>query len=487
MCAAGLTFFLPNTDRPVDFRNLTTAPWQGSPLNVGGWIFELQQWEDLRLNLYWDPVYVFLVCMVLVLVFWTFTQRKLLTAGMPAGLWRSPRTRTRIIGGFALWLLLMVTVMPIGVTVAAGVFQAVAFVAAFRHRPLATAAAPPAPASAPAPAPAPASAAPSPTLYVPPVAAAPSTPPGAGLPSQGLLHAFPPLQPHEPQVIGAYHLLGRIGAGGMGTVYAARRAGSATQVALKTINPELLDNADLLTRFEREAEVLSMVSGAYTARVLDSGVDAGRPFLAMELLDGRPLDAHLREQGPVRAPQALRALALALATALSGIHRLGLVHRDLKPGNIMLTSDGPRLLDFGIAAIVDRTRLTRTGGSPGTLTYMAPEQFDEAQPGPAADIWAWACCVVAAVHGDSPFAATSIGAVYRKITETGPEPTALAALQSIDPALTAVVLQALSTEPADRPADGTALLTLLTHGPGNTVPNPRAVHEEITRGWQALT
>ncbi|MGA5192671.1 serine/threonine-protein kinase [Streptomyces exfoliatus] len=183
-------------------------------------------------------------------------------------------------------------------------------------------------------------------------------------------------------------MFGRIGAGGMGTVYAARRAGCATQVALKTINTGLLGNADLLSRFEREADVLSMVSGAYTARVLDSGVDAGRPFLAMELLDGHPLDTHLRDQGPIRAPQALRALALALATALGGIHRLGLVHRDLKPDNIMLTSDGPRLLDFGIAAIVDRTRLTRTGGTPGTLTYMAPEQFEETQPGPAADIWA---------------------------------------------------------------------------------------------------
>lgn len=475
-CAVGLTALLPNIDAPVDVRTLATAPWPSSPLNVGGWIFEMKERDGLDLALYQEEASVALVCMVLVLVFWTLTQRKLLTVGMPVGLWRSPRTRTRIIGGFVLWLMLMVTVMPIGVIVAAAVFQIVAFVASFRHQPLATvAAAPPAPA------------APSPTLYVPPVAAAPNTSPRAGLPPQELPEVFPPLQPHEPQVIGAYHLLGRIGAGGMGTVYAARRAGSATQVALKTINPELLDNADLLARFEREAEVLSMVSGAYTARVLDSGVDAGRPFLAMELLDGRPLDTHLREQGPVRAPQALRALALALATALGGIHRLGLVHRDLKPGNIMLTSDGPRLLDFGIAAIVDRTRLTRTGGSPGTLTYMAPEQFDESQPGPAADIWAWACCVVAAVHGDSPFAATSIGAVYRKITETGPEPTALAALRAIDPALAAVVLQALSTEPADRPADGTALLTLLTQGPGNTVPNPRSVHEEITQGWQALT
>ncbi|MFD0151129.1 serine/threonine-protein kinase [Streptomyces sp. NPDC055721] len=467
-CAAGLTIFLPNTDQPVDFVTLATAPWPDSPLNVGGWIFDMQRWDGRHVRLRQGAAITVFVCMALILVFWILTQRKLLTAGTPAGLWNSRRTRTRIIRGFILWVLLMVAVMPVGVTVAAAVFQGVAFAVSFRHRPLAT------------------TTLPSPTLYVSPAAPGAEVLPPAGLQSPGLPGAFPPLQPHEPQVIGAYHLLGRIGAGGMGTVYAARRAGSATQVALKTINVELLDNADLLSRFEREAEVLAMVSGAYTARVLDSGVDAGRPFLAMELLDGHPLDTHLREQGPIRAPQTLRALALALATALGGIHRLGLVHRDLKPGNIMLTSDGPRLLDFGIAAIVDRTRLTRTGGTPGTLTYMAPEQFEETQPGPGADIWAWACCVVAAVHGDSPFAATSIGAVYRRITETGPEPTALATLQAIDPALATVVLQALSTEPAGRPADGTALLALLTHGPGNTVPDARAVHEEITQGWRAF-
>lgn len=101
------------------------------------------------------------------------------------------------------------------------------------------------------------------------------------------------LRPGEPRTIGGYQLLGRIGAGGMGTVYLARREGAATQVTLKTINPDLLDNINLLRRFQRESEVLSLVSGAYTARVFDAGVDDGRPYLAMELLDGRPLDAHL--------------------------------------------------------------------------------------------------------------------------------------------------------------------------------------------------
>ncbi|MFI6965783.1 serine/threonine-protein kinase [Streptomyces sp. NPDC050255] len=476
VCAAALTVFLRTTDRPGDFSDLAAAIWSTSPLGVGGRERRPGQWEHWYFPMEQGPAIVAFVCMALILMFWTLTQRRLLTAGMPAGLWNSRRTRTRIICGFILWALLMVAVMPVGMTVAAAVFQGVAFAVSFRHRRPATTTPPMPPLYVPTP---------TPTLYVPTPSA--NVPAPAGLQPPALPGTFPPLQPHEPRTIGAYHLLGRIGVGGMGTVYAARRTGSATQVALKTINTELLGNADLLSRFEREAEVLAMVSGAYTARVLDSGVDAGRPFLAMELLDGHPLDTRLREQGPIREPQALRALALALATALGGIHRLGLVHRDLKPGNIMLTSGGPRLLDFGIAAIVDRTRLTRTGGSPGTLTYMAPEQFEETPPGPAADIWAWACCVVAAVHGDSPFAATSIGAVYRRITETGPEPAALATLRAIDPALATVVLQALSTEPAGRPADGTALLALLTQGPGNTVPDARTVHEEIAQGWRALT
>ncbi|MFE7109193.1 serine/threonine-protein kinase [Streptomyces sp. NPDC057575] len=490
--AVVLTAVLPVTNVPFELRGFANALWAGNPLDLGGWILAMVGWS--RHIYQWGPdigitVSVCLIlCLLLLLRF--LTRRNLLTFGMPPGLWASSRTRKRLIIGSAVSVILAVAVVPMGVTVAALVFQAVAFAAGFRYRPPAALTGP-ALAAAPTAAGVPHQAAP----YVPGIHAAPTIPadappppagPPAGPPGGGSAPGSGELYPHEPRSIGAYHLLGRIGAGGMGTVYIARRAGSATQVALKTINPELLGDPELLARFAREAEVLAMVPGTYTARVLDSGVDDGRPYLAMELLDGRPLDAHLRTPGPIRTPQALRALALALATALAGIHRLGLVHRDLKPGNIMLTSDGPRLLDFGIAAIVDRTRLTRTGGTPGTLTYMAPEQFDEAPAGPAADVWAWACCMVAAVHGDSPFAATSIGAVYRRITETGADPAAIAALQAVDPHLATVVQQALNSDPAHRPADGTALLGLLTQGPGHTAADQRAIHEEITRGWQTL-
>ncbi|WP_053633971.1 MULTISPECIES: serine/threonine-protein kinase [unclassified Streptomyces] len=409
------------------------------------------------------------------------TQRNLHAGGDPAAGWAPPAVRVRVVALLAAGLLVG-AVAPVGLALGALVCRLVALVSSTRARPR------------PQPRPTPSAAAPTPSAppahsvtYVPTQADA-GADAGVAVVTEAPQITCRPLHPDEPRSIAGYRLLGRIGAGGMGTVYLARREGAATQVALKTIHPELLDHAELLLRFEREVEVLSMVSGAYTARVLDAGVDAGRPYLAMELLDGRPLDVHLREQGPIGSPQALRALALALAVALSGVHRLGLVHRDLKPANIMLTTAGPHLLDFGIAALVDGTRLTRTGGGPGTLTYMAPEQFGDERVGTAADVWAWACCVVCAAHGTSPFSATSTGAVIRRIVDTGPEPAALAAVRALDPVLAATVERALTADPAARPADGAALVELLTARQGTQppLPDPRAVRDQITRGWRTL-
>ncbi|MFH8382062.1 serine/threonine-protein kinase [Kitasatospora sp. NPDC018058] len=431
----------------------------------------------------------FVTCLLLWLLLCYLTQRKLLTNGLPQQAWSAGRTRAQVIGLLVLRAVIGVFVLPVGLLLVAVVFQIVAVLVSRHPKPVGAegasaqqAQAFQAPLAAPNPyaATVPPQASYVPTQFAQPAPSPPTAPPVQSSPPLGS-----PLSPHEPRTIGGYQLLGRIGSGGMGTVYLAQRQGSATQVALKTINLELLNDAELLRRFQRESEVLAMVPGAYTARVLDAGVDAGRPYLAMELLDGHPLDVHLREQGPIRSAEALRALALALAVALSGVHRLGLVHRDLKPANIMLTTAGPRLLDFGIAAIVDGTRLTATGGGPGTLTYMAPEQFGEERVGTPADVWAWACCVVCAAHGASPFAATSTGAVIRRIVDTGPEPAALAAVQALDPGLAAVVTRALAIDPAQRPADGTALLAALAAAQP-TAPDPAGVHDQITRGWQTL-
>ncbi|MFE0464311.1 serine/threonine-protein kinase [Kitasatospora sp. NPDC058965] len=335
----------------------------------------------------------------------------------------------------------------------------------------------------------PVSAAAPPAPVVPPAtrpATAPSTPPApvgpapvAAAPSASVVRCKP-LGPGDPQAVGRYRLLGRIGAGGMGSVYLAQRQGAATQVALKTLRPELMEDGDLLLRFEREAEVLARVPSAYTARVLDTGAVDGIPFIAMELLDGRPLSTHLAEQGPFRDGAALRALALALAEALGAVHGEGLVHRDLKPANVMLTSDGPKLLDFGIAMMVDRTRLTQFGGGPGTLTYMAPEQFGEGPVDARADLWAWACCVAAAAHGASPFEGTSAMAVMRKIVDLGPDPAALDAVRALDPVLADLVVQALQPDPAARPQSAPALAASLAAAD----PAGRAAAAQIEDGWR---
>ncbi|MGW7452826.1 serine/threonine-protein kinase [Streptomyces sp. NPDC054787] len=460
----------------------------------------LSGYYGLSLAMSWT---LYVVTVVLAAVVWPLlwfrTQRTLLTTGVPVRSWiSSPEGRFRL-GGLVALRVAMGLFLPTGLVLAAAACQVVAYVVSRKYQtgagvPAGGAPAPAGQAVADTPTVGPGSATPAP--HVGPLAQPPQPArPASYVPTQpdAVADAVSPiahqqLRPGEPRTIGGYQLLGRIGAGGMGTVYLARREGAVTQVALKTIHPELLDNADLLRRFQRESDVLAMVPGAYTARVLDSGVDAGRPYLAMELLDGRPLDAHLGEQGPIRTPDALRALALALAVALSGVHWLGLVHRDLKPANIMLTTAGPRLLDFGIADLVDGTRLTRTGAGPGTLTYMAPEQFGEERVGPAADVWAWACCVVCAAHGTNPFSATSPAAVFRRIVDTGPDPAALAAVHALAPELAAAVELALTTNPADRPADGAALVDLLTSqvSPQQKPAQLDAVREEITRGWRTL-
>uniref|UniRef100_UPI001C68D0E3 serine/threonine-protein kinase n=1 Tax=Streptomyces phytophilus TaxID=722715 RepID=UPI001C68D0E3 len=208
------------------------------------------------------------------------------------------------------------------------------------------------------------------------------------------------LRPGDPDRVGPYRLVARLGAGGMGVVYLGCSPGGLL-VAVKVVWSRLAGDAGYRARFRREVASARTVSGAYTASVLDADPEAGTPWLATAYLPGLSLWEAVAAHG--RFPAAtVRLLAAGLAEALADIHRAGLTHRDLKPGNIMLTADGPRVIDFGIARPEDADSITRANRSPGTRGFMSPEQAAGGEVGPASDVFSLgAVLAFAATGGES--------------------------------------------------------------------------------------
>jgi serine/threonine protein kinase len=334
------------------------------------------------------------------------------------------------------------------------------------------------PASPPsAPAPVPAAPAPRVGRSVPSRSAPP--PPGVGPSTRLIDMAAPeqPLTPHDPRSVGDYTLTGRLGSGGMGTVYLGHRAGTHGVVAIKVLAPHLLDDVDARTRFLREGQTLQKVTGDYTARIYSVGFDGSMPFIVMERLDGPSLHAFVAASGAVTDGDMLTRTAIALARALAALHADGITHRDLKPGNVLLTSAGPKVVDFGIARVVGQTHHTPAGNMVGTPGYMAPEQVTGNGAGPATDVWAWACCVVFAARGDHLFDGDNILDIARRILD-GPGPEAFAAVHRLSPRLVPVLRRATAQEVGDRPRDGAALLRLLDRSGATAVASPA--------GWDRL-
>jgi eukaryotic-like serine/threonine-protein kinase len=177
----------------------------------------------------------------------------------------------------------------------------------------------------------------------------------------------------DPVELGPYRLLGRPGAGGMGRVYAGASP-TADTVAVKVIKPELVSDDDLRERFASEVDNLKTVYGARVARFEDADVRADPPWLAVEYVPGPSLRQHVEAHGRLDAPLAA-VLGAALAEGLAKIHQAGVLHRDLKPQNILLGPDGPKVIDFGLAALAERDyQLTETGVVVGTIADMAQEQ-----------------------------------------------------------------------------------------------------------------
>ncbi|MET9886496.1 protein kinase [Streptomyces sp. NPDC006430] len=253
------------------------------------------------------------------------------------------------------------------------------------------------------------------------------------------------------QRIGVYAVERKLGEGGMGTVYLARSRGGRP-VAVKVARPELAADPAFRERFRAEVAAARKVGGFHTAPVVDADVDGDPPWLATAYVPGPTLAARLAADGPM-GEAALRTLAAALAEALEAIHACGLVHRDLKPGNIMMADDGPRVLDFGIARAVESTRMTATGAAFGTPGYLAPEQALGHDVTGAADVFALGAVLVAAAGGSAWGEGTPMGMMYRSVHES-PNLTA------VPDVLRPLVEACLAKDPADRPTPS-ALLDLL--------------------------
>jgi serine/threonine protein kinase len=261
-----------------------------------------------------------------------------------------------------------------------------------------------------------------------------------------------PLRETDPPRVGSYQLLARLGAGGMGVVYLASGQ-DGRPVALKVLRPELTDDAEFRTRFSREVTALTRVRGVCTVRVIDADTTSALPFLVTEYAEGPSLAEYVDSRGPMD-PQMLYGLATGLAEALTAIHAAGIVHRDLKPSNVLLTAGGPKVIDFGIAQVLEATAVTRAGMTVGSAGYMAPEQI-MGRAGTAADIFSWAVTIAYAASGQPPFGTgTSEVILYRILHET-PDVAAVPA------ALHAQVAAAIDKDPHTRPT-APELLSQLT-------------------------
>ncbi|MFF4294127.1 serine/threonine-protein kinase [Streptomyces vinaceus] len=226
------------------------------------------------------------------------------------------------------------------------------------------------------------------------------------------------LKAGDPAAVGPYRITARLGAGGMGQVYLGESRGGR-RVAVKVVRPEIASDPGFRARFRREVEAAKAVGGFWTATVVDADPEAETPWVASDYIPAPNLAERVGEGGPL-PEDAVWRLGAGLAEALHSVHRAGLVHRDLKPANVLLTENGPRLIDFGIAKALDgATLLTGTGVAIGTAGFMSPEQAQGGSVGTASDIFSLGTVLCFAVTGSMPFGEGSAAQLlYRVVHET---------------------------------------------------------------------
>jgi len=273
------------------------------------------------------------------------------------------------------------------------------------------------------------------------------------------------LRAGDPRAVGPYRLLALLGEGGQGAVYLGQDA-AGTRVAVKMLHARLAGDDRARHLFLRESDIARRVEPYCTARVLAAGVEDDRPYIVSEYVEGESLSDLVRRAGP-RDHGSLERLAIGTAAALNGIHRAGIVHRDFKPSNVLLATDGPRVIDFGIARAAASTT-TLSSGIVGTPAYMSPEQVAGREVGPPSDVFSWAVTLTFAATGAPVFGSDAIPAVLNRILNADPD------LSAIPPHRRDLLAACLDKAPERRPTMAQVLAELLgeAQAPRPHVPPP---------------
>lgn len=286
-----------------------------------------------------------------------------------------------------------------------------------------------------------------------------------------------PLRPGDPPRLGKYELRGRLGEGGQGVVYLGESE-DGERAAVKLLHVRFTEETHARSRFARELAAARRVAAFCTARVLAAELDGEAPYIASELIEGPSLREIVERDGPL-AGEALDRLAVGTATALTAIHHAGIAHRDFKPDNVMLATDGPRVVDFGIAKIIDESG-TITTRAVGTPAYMAPEQIAGEQVGFPADVFAWGSTIVFTATGTAPFGSDTIVATLNRVINHEAD------LSGLPDGLRDIVAACLNKDQRLRPTSDVLLKRLLGH-PVDEAETPEASQEELAEGAQAAT
>ncbi|MEU6106533.1 serine/threonine protein kinase [Streptomyces flaveolus] len=291
------------------------------------------------------------------------------------------------------------------------------------------------------------------------------------------------MQQGDPRRIGPHRVVGRLGSGGMGTVYAALSA-AGERMAVKVVPPAQAADDEFRARFRREVQLSQRVTGPCLVPVVDADPDAPAPWLATAFIPGPTLDQHVAAGGPL-AGARLYALAAGTAAALSAVHEAGVVHRDVKPQNVILAPWSPMVLDFGIAHALDGTSVTRTGVMTGTPGWISPEHYRTGTVGPEGDVFAWGALVAYAATGRLPFGSGAADAVAFRVLSAEPD------LDGLGDDLRQLVERALSKEPSGRPTapelaqlcgELLASQTTAVTGPAE-LPQPTLIADLVGLSW----